>query len=75
VKDNYRYHCQMKDEQGGACDLVQLSFRGNGQLKVVMEGRMLGKRGPGRRRTGMLDQLFKKNTYGAMIRRNEDRSA
>jgi len=41
----------------------------------MMEGRMLGKRSPGRPRIGMLDVLFEKNTYRAIKRRDEDRSA
>jgi len=40
-----------------------------------MEGRMLGNRGLGRPRVGMLDELIEKETYGAMKRRTEDRSA
>ena len=45
-----------------------------GLLREVIEGRMVGKRGPGRPRIGMLDELLEKDTYGAMKRRAEDRS-
>ena len=32
-------------------------LRGSGMLKAVIEGRMLGKRGRGRRRIGILDNM------------------
>jgi hypothetical protein len=49
-------------------------MRGEGLLREVMEGRMVGKRAPGMPRIGMLDVLLEKDTYGAMKRRAEDRS-
>jgi len=35
-------------------------------LREVMEGRILGKKGPGRPRTRMLNKLVENKTYGAM---------
>ena len=49
-------------------------IRGEGLLREVIEGNMVGKRGPGRPRIGMLDELLEKDTYGHMKRRAEDRS-
>jgi hypothetical protein len=46
--------------------------RGDGLLKLVLEGRMDGKRPRGRRRMGMIDEL-KKGSYVMMKRRAEDR--
>ena len=48
--------------------------RGHGLLKQVIEGRMEGRRGRGRPRTGMLDDL-KETSYVNMKRRAEDREA
>jgi hypothetical protein len=47
-------------------------LRGEGLLKEAMEGRMEGKRGRGRPRTGMLDDL-KGESYAGMKRRAENR--
>jgi len=41
-------------------------MRGNGLLREMMEGRMFDKRGLGRPLIGMMDELFEKDTYGAM---------
>ena len=46
--------------------------RGNGLLKLVLEGRMEGKRPRGRPRIGMIDEL-KEGSYVSMKRRAEDR--
>ena len=46
--------------------------RGDGLLKLVLEGRMDGKRPRGRRRMGMIDEL-KEVSYVMMKRRAEDR--
>ncbi len=46
--------------------------RGEGLLKTVMEGRMEGKRGRGRPRIGMIDEL-KEGSYVIMKRKTEDR--
>ena len=46
--------------------------RGNGLLKLVLEGRMEGKRPRGRPRIGMIDEL-KEGSYVNMKRRAEDR--
>ena len=48
-------------------------LRGDGLMKEVIEGRMLGKRTRGRKRIGMLEELLQKEPYGAMKRRAEDR--
>ena len=40
-----------------------------GLLKEVMEGRLMGKRGRGRRRIGMLDSLQEDGTYVTMKRK------
>ena len=47
--------------------------RGEGLLREVIEGRMEGKRGRGRPRAGMLDELIQ-STYGDMKRRAERRA-
>ena len=47
--------------------------RGDGLLKDVIEGRMEGKRTRGRKRVGMLDDLFEAGSYGDMKRRAENR--
>ncbi len=39
-------------------------MRGDGLMKEVMEGKMEGKRGPGRKRIGMIDDLLEKVPYG-----------
>src|ERR1051325_1310566 len=46
--------------------------RGNSLLKLVLEGRMEGKRPRGRQRIGMVDEL-KEGSYVSMKRRAEDR--
>ena len=46
--------------------------RGEGLLKLVIEGRMEGKRGRGRPRLGMISEL-KKGSYVNMKRRAENR--
>jgi len=46
--------------------------RGNSLLKLVLEGRMEGKRPRGRQRIGMIDEL-KEGSYVSMKRRAEDR--
>ena len=47
-------------------------LRGDGLLREVMEGRMEGKRGRGRPRIGMLDELIV-GSYGEMKRLAENR--
>jgi len=47
-------------------------LRGNTLLKVVLEGRMAGKRGRGRPRKGMIDDI-KEGNYERMKRKAEDR--
>jgi hypothetical protein len=46
--------------------------RGNSLLKLVLEGRMVGKKPRGRPRMGMIDDL-KEGSYTEMKRRAEDR--
>ena len=48
-------------------------MRGDGLMKEVMEGKMEGKRGPGRKRIGMIDELMINEQYGDLKRRAEDR--
>ena len=48
-------------------------MRGDGLMKEVMEVNMEVKRGPGRKRIGMIDDLIEKEQYGDMKRRAEDR--
>ena len=48
-------------------------MRGNGLMKEVMEGRMEGKRGPGRKRIGMIGDLLEQERYGDVTRRAENR--
>ena len=43
-------------------------------LKEVMEGRLMGRRGRGRRRIGMLDGLQEDGPYVTMERKASDRS-
>ena len=43
-------------------------------MREVIEGKMVSKRGPGRPRIGMLDELLERDTYGNMKRRAEDRT-
>jgi len=50
-------------------------MRGNELFRVVMAVRMLGRRAPRNPCIGMLDELIKNDTYGAMKQRSEDRSA
>ncbi len=42
-------------------------------MKEVMEGKMEGKRGPGRKLKGMIDDLLQKVPYGDFKRRAENR--
>jgi hypothetical protein len=49
-------------------------LRGEGLLKKVIEGRMIGKRGRGRARLGMISEL-KQGSYVVMKRMAEDREA
>ena len=49
-------------------------IRGEGLLREVIAGKMVGKRGPGSPRIGMLDELLERDTYGNMKRRAEDRT-
>ena len=48
-------------------------MRGDGLMKEVMEGKMEGKRGPGRKRIGMIDELMLNEQYVDLKRRAEDR--
>jgi len=48
-------------------------LRGDGVLRLVMEGRIEGKRPRGRKRKGMLDELMEEHTYSEMKRFAEDR--
>ena len=48
-------------------------MRGDGQMKEVMEVKMEGKRGRGRKRIGMIDELMENELYGDLKRRVEDR--
>ena len=47
-------------------------LRGNGLLRDVLEGRMMGKRGRGRPRIGMLDELME-GSFVKMKRKAEER--
>ena len=49
-------------------------LRGEGLVKDVMEGRMFGKKGRGRPRTMLLDDLKKEDSYQAMKSKARDRS-
>ena len=48
-------------------------MRGDGLIKEVMEGKMEGKRGRGRKRTGMIDEFMDNKQYGDLKRGAEDR--
>ena len=48
-------------------------MRGDGLMKEVMEGKMEGKRGRGRKRIGMIDELMENKQYGDLKKRAEDR--
>jgi len=48
-------------------------LRHDGLMKDVTEGRMEGKRGRGRKRVKMLDDLIGEETYAQLKRRAEDR--
>ena len=48
-------------------------LRGENMLRDVLEGKMNGKRGRGRPRTGMVSDLKGNLTYGMMKRKAEDR--
>ena len=62
------YICTLHDE-----DLIGHIMRGDGLMKEVMEGKMEGKRGRGRKRIGMIDELMINEQYGDLKRRAEDR--
>ena len=47
-------------------------MRGDGLIEVL-EGKMKGKRGRGRKRIGMIDELMINERYGDLKRRAEDR--
>ena len=46
---------------------------GDGLMKQVMEWKMEGKRGPGSKRIGMIDEVMENERYGDLKRRAEDR--
>ena len=48
-------------------------MRGDRLMKEVMKGKIEGKRGPGRKRIGMIDDLIEKERYGVLKRMAEDR--
>ena len=48
-------------------------MRGNGLMKEVVEAKLEGRRGPSRKRIGMIDQLMEIKRYGDLKRRAEDR--
>ena len=48
-------------------------MRGDGLMKEVLEGKMEGKRGRGRKRIGMIDELMENELYEDLKRRAEDR--
>ena len=48
-------------------------MRGDGLKKEVMEGKIEGKRGRGRKWIGMIDELMKNKQYGDLKRKVEDR--
>ena len=48
-------------------------LRGDNMLRDVLEGKMNGKRGRGRPRTGMVSELKGDMTYGMLKRKAEDR--
>src|SRR6478609_534348 len=48
--------------------------RGDGLMKLMLEGRMEGKRPRGRQRTGMIDDVLNE-TYGVMERKTENRES
>ncbi len=48
-------------------------MRGDGLMKEVMKGKMEDKRGPGRKRMSMIDDLLEKVPYGDLKRRAENR--
>ncbi len=45
---------------------------GDGLMKDVRKGKMMDKRGPGRKRRGMIDDLPEKEQNGDLKRRAED---
>jgi len=48
-------------------------MRGDRLMKEVMKGKIEGKRGLGRKRKGMIDDLIERERYGDLKRRAEDR--
>src|SRR5215470_5671173 len=49
-------------------------LRGEGFMLEVMEGRMEGKRGRGRERIGMLEDIIRENSYAETKRKAQNRS-
>ena len=49
-------------------------LRHDGLLNRIMEGRIEGKRGRGRKRQQMMDDILEKEKYGSMKRTAEDRT-
>ena len=49
-------------------------LRGEGLMLEVMEGRMEGKRGRGRKRIGMLEDIIRENSYAETKRKAQNRS-
>jgi len=47
--------------------------RGEGLLREVMEGRMEGKRLRGRKRMGMLEELYKMESHGRRLCKEEQK--
>jgi hypothetical protein len=47
-------------------------MRGDGLMKEIMEGKVVGKRGPGRKRIRIIDDLLEKERYGDLKRRAEN---
>ena len=47
-------------------NLIEHTMRGDGLMKEVMEDKIEGKRGPGRKRIGMIDDLLEKVSYGKL---------
>ena len=54
-------------------NLIGYIMTGDGLMKEVTEGKMESKRGRGRKRIGMIDELMENKQYGDLKRRAEDR--
>ena len=52
---------------------IEHIMREDGLMKEVMEGKMEGKRGRGRKRISMLDELMENKQYRDLKRKAEDR--